>query len=311
MPNLSLGQGNLVHNPSFEDTISCPIFWNENLCDGWSSYRLSPDYYNECANGISCCSGVPNNWLGYQQPFEGSAYTGLLTFGIGGSTNNIREFMGSKLTEPLVPGIKYYTSIYISSTTDGNQNICFTNNMGIKFSTQEYSYNNPAPVDNRAHVNMDQVLSDTASWVKLQGSFIADSAYEYIILGNFFDDTNTVIAGCNTTIGAVGAYYYIDNLCVSTDSLNCNVTTGLPSSNNKPVITIFPNPASDFIAIDFSYLQESYSLSIYDAFGKLVQERENVSEQRAIINLDQIKSGLLLISISHNDQVFRFKHLKR
>ena len=82
---------NLVPNPSFEDTVSCP----DNLAQidkavGWSSYRITPDYFNSCSSASAFPSvSVPSNQWGTQSAKTGNAYAGLITYSL---VTNEREY---------------------------------------------------------------------------------------------------------------------------------------------------------------------------------------------------------------------------
>lgn len=89
--------------------------------------------------------------------------------------------------------------------------------MGCTLSTLPYSVGNPFPINNQSLFHSDSILTDTVNWIKLSTSFIADSAYQYLIIGNFYDDNNTDTLSVNN-IGNVG-YYYIDDVCLTTDSI--------------------------------------------------------------------------------------------
>lgn len=308
LPNIGLAQQNLVFNPSFEDYINCPVFTDSVLSVGWYSCGLSPDYYHTCANSLPSNFGVPLNWMGYQQPIDGEAYIGLYTYGTGGSAA-VREFAGAQLVQPLIIGTRYYVSGYISRAT-AVYHECSTNNFGFRFFTKPNDYLNPAIVDNLAHVYSDVVVSDTINWVKVQGSFVADSAYEYIILGNFFDDAQTTITGCNTAqFGA--AYYYIDKVCVSTDSLTCEITTGINPGHKKANINISPNPAQDLVSINFPALTGSYDVRILDFYGREVLFKTNITASQSILNIHLLDKGLFFIKITNNGQTYFLKHLKQ
>ncbi|GIV30056.1 MAG: hypothetical protein KatS3mg028_1122 [Bacteroidia bacterium] len=91
---------NLINNPSFEDTIPCPI-WNlgfdtigcprmggaGEICKANHWYLAfpycanSPDYFNACANSLthnsSQLGGVPKNQAGYQYARTGQGYAGV------------------------------------------------------------------------------------------------------------------------------------------------------------------------------------------------------------------------------------------
>ena len=60
---------NLIPNPSFEDTVVCPLSANEvDKATYWSSFRDSPEYFNYCSNLQGGIVGIPNNFIGYQFP---------------------------------------------------------------------------------------------------------------------------------------------------------------------------------------------------------------------------------------------------
>lgn len=169
---------NLVPNPSFEDTVACPTTYGQiDKAVAWSSYNPSPDYFH-------CCSGNPNNFgFGFQYAHTGKAHGGGVQFN-GWSSNN-REILGSQLIEPLIIGQNYYISFWVNL---GDWSSCAINNVGILFIKDLYY---PITPKNISHLYSSQIISDTVNWIKISGSFIPDSSYKYILIGNFFDDENT------------------------------------------------------------------------------------------------------------------------
>ncbi len=70
-------QINLVLNSSFEDTVFCPIvFDNMQDVQDWSSFGNSADYFNEC----SITMNAPHNTFGFQTAHSGHAYCGDITY---------------------------------------------------------------------------------------------------------------------------------------------------------------------------------------------------------------------------------------
>ena len=179
------GCQNLVPNPSFEDTVSCPDNFNQVArCLGWSVSKDSPDYFHSCDTqgfGVS----IPLNAFGYQQAATGNAYCGFYTFN---SPATYREIIGTQLTSALNIAEKYYISFKVS-LGDPVFNLldCASNKIGALFSTVPYSLANPAPINNFSHVYSASVIVDSINWVTISGSFVADSAYQYIHLGCFFE----------------------------------------------------------------------------------------------------------------------------
>lgn len=216
---------NLVPNPSFEDTLSCPNALTQiNRADGWMSFSITPDYYNACSDpSLFIPVSVPHNFGGDQLARTGNAYAGFVAFKTGAT--NSRDFVATQLSQQLIIGQKYFVSFWVS-TAFGYMNLqdyphLACNNLGAKFSTIPYSQVNPMPINNFAHVFDTTLINDTINWIKISGSFIADSAYQYLSIGNHFDDNHTTIASIGTSLPN-DAYYYLDDVKVSTDSLFVN-----------------------------------------------------------------------------------------
>jgi hypothetical protein len=54
-----------------------------------------------------------------------------------------------------------------------------------------FKYKSPISPDNQAALYSSTIINDTTNWVNSTGAFIADSSYQYVILGNFFKDNQT------------------------------------------------------------------------------------------------------------------------
>jgi hypothetical protein len=313
-------QTNLVPNPSFESYTLCPTSFtgSSNNFDGlinWWVSSPSPDYFNACANTYTNgCVGVPYNGYGYQKAYSGAAYCGFYTMNNinSSSPTNYREYLSTQLTSTLTIGTKYYFSMQVSCaiTYDTSFTLYCTqgpnaaiNKIGALFTTNKYDLSHNLSYRNFAHVYANTVIADTANWTQIKGSFISDSTYQYISLGNFFDDSHTDTLSLirtpnwhNPQLNYV-SYYYIDEIIVSTDSL---LTAGInkpPSSVND--ILIYPNPAENGVI----HVKVAYPYSdilIYDYYGTLVKEtKTNVSND---VDVSELANGMYLIKIKNNKQ---------
>jgi hypothetical protein len=164
---------NLVPNPSFEIFDTCPDAYNEvNRAQGWRSFGNTPDYFNSCdSDSTFNIVGVPQNGLGYQFAATGNAYCGLYTYYT--SPNTYREYIGSQLTDTLKINHKYFVSFKVSATFYVAY-WCFSDKVGILFSTVAYSAPSPPALNNFAHIYSHSIISDTMNWTTVSGSFIAD-----------------------------------------------------------------------------------------------------------------------------------------
>ncbi|MBK9637798.1 MAG: T9SS type A sorting domain-containing protein [Bacteroidetes bacterium] len=298
-------QINLVPNPSFEDTVFCPSV-SDNMQDvqDWSSFGNSADYFNGCS---ATPTNVPYTAFGYQLAHSGTAFCGVVTYLKANhpNGNNYREYIGVQLLTPLQIGTRYYFSFYAVSAQHYGSIGFFSNNIGLRFFTNSYSKLNPAPVDNFAHIKLDTLLNDTVNWLRISGSFIADSIYQYVSIGNFYDylNTDTLIF---TSSNPFCAYSYIDDVCVTTDSLFNETWTGLQNIELNE-IHIWPNPVQNYF--QFSAKQLIDEVTIYDSRGKLIKS-ENVNALEGRIDFDVLSDGIYFAVFRKERDFSVYKFLK-
>ena len=300
-------QVNLVPNFSFEQIDTCPDSQDQiERCAGWFKFSepaSTPDYYNSCAPvGYF---NVPYGGSGYQEDHRNcSAYAGLVTFS--GSTND-REHIGIQLSQPLTIGQKYFLSFYtvmVEAIISGYHFGMPSNGIGLRLSTIPYNPNNPCPIDNFSHLFSVAIINDTINWNRISGSIVADSAYNYLIVGNFFDDANTdtLHYSCDSCLNAL-SYYYVDDVCLSTDSLLCNggidnipCNVGIYESNYGMVSNVYPNPASDLLKIIFSGI-EDIELNLTDLLGNMILRSKVINKKNCTLNLSPVSRGCYLLQI--------------
>jgi hypothetical protein len=298
---------NLVNNWSFEDTVACP----DNITQidravGWMSFKFTPDYFNACAPSTNIVPvSAPHNIWGDQLAHTGNAYAGFIAYKTGAA--NAREFIATQLNQPLVSGQKYFLSFWVSSafgymnSQDYPHLAC--NNLGAKFTKVAYSSANPMSVNNFAHIVDTNIINDTINWIKISGSFIADSIYSYLVIGNFFDDSNTSWMSIGTALPN-DAYYYLDDVKLSTDSL---FVDGVSEINNSNQIKIFPNPARDWIVLEGKGIK---SVEITNALGSAIGSYPTSAfTLRHTINLSSLSSGIYFLKINMIDERFQIKKI--
>ncbi|MCB0699335.1 MAG: T9SS type A sorting domain-containing protein [Chitinophagales bacterium] len=205
----------IAPNPDFETYSTCP---NSNgqigYCTGWYRFSLATtDYFNACAPNPSTNSvSVPPNQLGYQPAQSGNGYIGLFAF----TTSGIyREYAAAKLDRPMQVGDTYSVRLYVSLA---NNSAAGSDNLGVHFFKNGLTTMNGTQVYNvtpQIDYSGYGVLLDTLNWIKLEGSFVADSSYEYMVIGGFrsFSNVNYTTTG----VGGSSVYYYIDNIEVIQD----------------------------------------------------------------------------------------------
>ncbi|HZF99751.1 MAG TPA: T9SS type A sorting domain-containing protein [Chitinophagales bacterium] len=286
---------NLVPNPSFETLVNDSCF---NGPTNWTLETSSPDYYNICFAG--------SNVFGYQNPADGDAYFGLYTR-VAASYPNYREFIGTQIPT-LTIGTKYFVSFKAVSASCMN---CFTSKIGALFTFSPLQYTSTQQflqLPNHAQVFYDSILSDSINWTTVSGSFIADSQYNYLFLGCFFDEAHSDSAlfqapQCYLLGGGplCTAYYYVDAVCVSTDSSNCHMLHSTIS--HQPVqskLYIYPTLINQTLNITFP--QGSTQFNIFNAIGQRVLSSNTTSLYQAV-DVSGFSEGIYFVSVQTHQGV--------
>jgi hypothetical protein len=272
---------NLVMNWSFEDYVNCPEGRMDSLV-GWYLVRYSPDCFNGCDPPIAF--NAPLNILGFQEAFHGGDYSGELCFGSFDTDvfydNN--ELMAGTLVSNLVPGMSYDISF---KACLADESPIASNNLGLRFWTHiPYELDYPTLLDNFAHIYSTEFISDSINWTTISGSFIADSSYTHLTIGNHFNNANTDTL--NLSPGWNGAYYYFD------------------------AVSVVPTP--DFVFVDFSSqlcMGESASFYAYGPFTgwALAGDPENIFSTDPQLNF--IVSGAETYLAFYPDTTFEVSFL--
>ncbi len=242
---------------------------------------------------------TPGNDVGYQVPSTGNAYTGLLTY-----WNSFfgREIITGQLSSPLSISQKYFVSFMVNRSNDTAFSGYSTNKMGVKLSTAKLDV---VAINNTAKYFSNTIITDTLNWTKLFGSFIADSAYNFLLIGNFFDDANTTIT--NQSAG-IYAYYFVDDVCISTDSLfTLNYETNIKTKHKDKIeLRFFPNPISETLTIA---LQGSYHLKLLNDIGSCVFAKNFYD--LGFVDTRNLPNGLYFIQVTSDNQVYTDKVVVR
>ncbi|MBL7884184.1 MAG: hypothetical protein JNL69_08950, partial [Bacteroidia bacterium] len=210
---------NLVPNPSFETFIECPdtsfLQFYTLLDSTWLQFN-SVDYYNtSCSSSIY--NSIPTNRFGHQDTRTGNGYVGLIAYYQ--TTNLSREYIEIKLTNAMIAGQIYYVQFYTSLADTReyaieNIGALFTDTLFNPFPPPSYNWQTGVPQIENPSGNM---LNDKINWVPINGSFVAQGGEQYMTIGNFKNDAQTVTQYFGgTAINTLGAYYYIDDVYVGT-----------------------------------------------------------------------------------------------
>jgi hypothetical protein len=293
---------NLVPNGSFEDFSSCPAFLdNIEDCNDWMNFSGTCDYYNACAENGSM--DVPNNPLDTQEALDGNAYAGFAA--IQTTTTDYREFLTCSIGNGLEIGTTYFFSMHVSRAEGWG--FLAVKNIGMNLTTSAFSEEVPFPITNDAKVVSTNMLDNGQLWMQVKGSFVADSAYQYLMIGNFFNDANTEYIPMAEV--AFGAYYYVDEVRLSTDSAYAHEALFIPEEKQPFEISFYPNPVDEQLIIDSKGIID---FVLYDSSGRSIKfDRVRPYEQKLILYLSNLSNGFYNLTLFYeNGNVTSIKILK-
>ena len=222
-------QENLVYNPSFETYRNCPqridaLGVMNDVEAWWQPTSGSSDYFNSCG-GRDC--NVPRNKMGVQSPYDGNAYCGIYC-----SQENYREYLQTKLKQPLQKGMRYRVSFYVSLSDKAPHAI---GTMGALFTTERIADTSRGILTRRESINLgngnsqsistpftpqiennaSNTLDDTKGWTMVSGEFIAEGGEQFITIGNFNQFNHSGVVDLHNSSAVLpGAYYFIDEVSV-------------------------------------------------------------------------------------------------
>ena len=236
----SFGQ-NLIYNGDFEEYSQCPDNYSIpsllqlEYCKGWTAPRKqgTADYFNVCNNTfVPSTVGVPNNLFGKQEPFNGSAYTGLYCWSrIDYDLPEYREYIQTKLPAQLQKGHAYKLSFEASLAEYSTYTIKNVGGLLSSTSHQEDSYRSINAVPQVKHTT--SYLTDSINWTKVEGYFIADGTEKYLTIGYFEDSVylkDTLKVSPIAEVLLI-CYMYIDN--VTLEEINFELPNVFTPNNDQ------------------------------------------------------------------------------
>ncbi len=219
-------QVNLVPNGSFEVYTDCPngpgSIGSDQLekCFPWfKPNAATTDVFNACANTDPLnynFIGVPKNWMGWQEAFDGDGYVGLCSFI---PNDHGAEYASVRLNEKLKPCGLYQVRFWVSLADYSSLAI---NSIGARFDREPLTSVAYLVFELPAHIPSPTFVTDTTNWVLISGMYEAEGEEEYLTIGRFFDtlqysssNVPNIPNDCDScfVLPPLG-YYYLDSVSV-------------------------------------------------------------------------------------------------
>ena len=206
--------GNLVPNPSFEDSTTQTMRWsgtqmafNRNIRNWTSPTGGSPDVLHEDLLGQMFPPRPLVNLAPYK-PRTGSFMLGIKTYGCATMTLHCKEYIQVQLSETLIPGNRYDFEFWIRPIAPSVR----IDKLGIAVSdTLINQMMNPFQLELEPVGRDSSILMATSDqWYRASGSFIAPSHANYLIIGSFLDDSE--LNAIQQSGGLDYGFYLIDDV---------------------------------------------------------------------------------------------------
>ncbi len=305
---------NLVPNPGFEsyNNTFCGIMtfldFEQTIQDWKNPTFASPSVYFTFIDP-SCYNfqpdsqyGGPIGLKGTQLPRTGEIMIGIWVYTI--PDLNQRQYLQVQLTTPMVSGHAYIVSYYASL---GDYIEKAINNLGAHLSVNPISASNDGPLNVVPQILENNFIDDVSGWTLISDTIVAEENYNYLTIGNFYNDdlTNTM---SNPTYsgepGTYGAYYFIDD--VGVEETIITKTNDL----NENSFEIFPNPIQNEINISIPENENDVLVKLYNSQGIELLSKRSANQRSIRIDSSLLPAGAYFIQLKSDQESFVRKILK-
>lgn len=303
VPNGSFENNNMMC-PSGIDNIDSTAFWYS-PSTGIADYFTCPFITGESASVV----GVPDNFWGSQTALSDTSYAGFVAYG----PSNEREHLAVKLSTSLVAGKDYCVNFYVSLADFTGIAVA---DIGAFFSTDSIKTTDlPLNGVKPQILHTQGAVTNKQNWVNISGTFTAQENYEWLVIGNFFDNAQTTITDLNAPGSNISfkdrSFYYIDSVSVKAlDDLVIELNE--MNIKTKPEVAFFciqdtvsltvtssPNSQYEWTTLldPFTTISTSDSLTIYSTnLDSLTISSEDGGEKMNIL-VDQDSTKTFIVTI--------------
>jgi hypothetical protein len=304
-------QGTLVYHTSFEidssdycrhgggsslDSLRLENFYNDIF-----TAKNSVDIYSYCDTPLYK-NNIPENFYGFQYPFNENNYIGLVvasdTINVSQS-KNYREWVGINPHYNFKNNKFYNIEFNISL---GDTSGLYSISPQVYFSSDSISYQNHSfdtdfnLIDNSkiALIDTSIIYSDTINWVKVNAIYKSNGQEKYIYLGNFLRSEYTKWEfkdGYVPLINRSSAYFYIDDLSI----YELDSVTSVKEDNHIEHLSIYPNPAQDFVSTNIPRNHQNLQLRIFNLTGQLISQKQITGSQP--IPITELGNGMYIFVV--------------
>jgi len=182
----------------------------------------------------------------------------------------------------------YFDNVYLPWANPTNTSICDT-------LTTWYDTMNPGTM--ASGTNMGYWIGATDKYLALKLIVGNNSYYGWARLDVTASSTSFTIKDY--------AYQSTPNKCI----LSGQTSLGLDKNLNNKEISVFPNPCTSIVTFKANVNFRNATITFQNAYGQIIKQLKNSSDQTISLSIDNIPSGLYFITIQENNKVIAFEKL--
>lgn len=149
------------------------------------------------------------------------------------------------------------------------------------------------------------IITQVGNTLEATIGFTAYQWYENnILLSGETQSSHTATNNGDYTVEVIDS-----NGCISTSQAFAFVIQGIKTSLNNE-ISIYPNPLTTILHIDFKNLNIDTQIEIKNLQGQIILNQK-VDTKLNIVNLDQYSNGVYFIKINSNNEIYNYKLVKQ
>lgn len=219
---------NLIPNNSFELNTSIPCSpitstaAMNNAATGWFYASTGSSDIHTSTVLTTCWNyALGPTGPGEQVPRTGDEMGGFYV-NVNGDFRDYREYLEIRLSSPMVVGQAYELEMFVSRAENFPWAV---NNLGMLLSTTNVYQATSGPLNRNAQLIDTNLLTQDTGWTRIYDCWVADSAYEYVVIGNFLDSAlnDRLYVGP----GASSSYYtyvFVDDLRIEPTTITGGTT---------------------------------------------------------------------------------------
>ena len=265
------------------------------LAKFWKSANSTVDYFNACSNDTFPNYGVPFNFKGFQEAFEGEAYANFACYSI--FFPDAKEYLWHELDTPLIAGVAYVCRFRVSLGDSVNfalgsmgalisvENTRFWNNTQLFFNAEPQIQN---PVN--------ELLDDKEQWMTMSGQFVAQGGEKYVTIGSFVPDSMGNIQRVSN-FPQIGENWEYSSYLVDGVELYADTNTAVVE-DERPVISAYPNPANEYVRVQGT--QSMQRIEVIDLQGKVIMT-DHVTGREHNIDVRVLTPGVYLVKVQNEN----------